>query len=134
VPLEGSWLRAALPEELPEALAQRVLVAHFACPHDERRPPRGGECGEVLRALYRRAYAFLDTETGEVTVSPAGHRAASNVLAGEGFTKRTRGGVAYVWSPPKPTLEELQAADAKCAELQAWLRDYLARAGQDVPR
>lgn len=88
----------------------------------------------VVRALYRRAYAFLDTETGEVTVSPAGHRAASNALAGEGFTKRTRGGVAYVWSPPKPTLEELQAADAKCAELQAWLRDYLARAGQDVPR
>ena len=40
----------------------------------------------------------------------------------------------YVWSPPKPSLEELQAADVKRAELQAWLRDYLAREGQDVPR
>ena len=45
-----------------------------------------------------------------------------------------RGGVVYVWSPPKPSLEELQAADVKRAELQAWLRDYLAREGQDVPR
>ena len=104
----------------------RLLQAAPAMPEAARRA--------VVRALYRRAYAFLDTETGEVTVSPAGHRAASNALAGEGFAKRSKGGVVYVWSPPKPSLEELQAADVKRAELQAWLRDYLAREGQDVPR
>lgn len=104
----------------------RLLQAAPAMPEAARRA--------VVRALYRRAYAFLDTETGEVTVSPAGHRAASNALAGEGFERRSKGGVVYVWSPPKPSLEELQAADAKRAELRTWLRDYLAREGQDVPR